>query len=113
MWISKIMTKKAKVQTNINAKVTKPGSTIDVQASNEHRNVPIVAPQGIAYVPEAGRDCVLLPMDEGVVALGLVSSEKNLSEGEIMLYSQNASISLKKDGSIHLIGKVFINGKEY
>ena len=59
-------------------------------------------------IPPTGQKAVVLPLDDGEVGLGVISSNAELEEGELMLYSKGgASIILKNSG------KVLINGKEF
>lgn len=79
--------------------------TVQVNASSDFRRLPIVAPYGIAYVPPAGVDSVVMPVGSGQVCTGVVAENKGLQPGELMLYSSGgASIVLKNDGSIYLNG---------
>lgn len=81
---------------------------VAVNSSLEHRDVPVVAPYGIAYNPPVGETSVVLPLTKEQVCLGVVSKDKNLEEGELMLYSKGgATIVLKNDGSVVINGKVF------
>ncbi len=113
MWLSKKISQSKKKNSSCSAEVTSSGSNITVQGSDEYRDISLLAPEGIAYVPTRGKECVLLPIGNKVVALGTAVSEKSLNEGEIMLYSGDGSITLKNDGSIHISGRVYINGTEY
>ena len=50
----------------------------------------------------------MLPLVSEQACLGVVAQDKNLEEGELMLYSKGgASIVLKNDGSVVINGKVF------
>ncbi len=83
-------------------------NTVAVQASVEHRGLPVVAPYGIVYMPPVGENSVVLPTEEGEICLGVIAKEKNLNPGELMLFSKGgASVILKNDGSVIINGQVF------
>lgn len=78
-----------------------------VENDEEHRSINVLAPYGIAYVPPQGEDAIVLKLDNKSICAGMVMPNKELEEGELMLFSSGgASIVLKNDG------KVLINGKE-
>lgn len=113
MWLSKKICEEKNEKTTFTAEVTKPGSSITAQSSNEHREIKLIAPQGVSYSPKSGENCILMKTENEVVAIGVPVKDKNLDEGEIMIYSGTGSITLKNDGKIYLSGRVFINGVEY
>jgi phage gp45-like len=110
MWLLNYVTK-----NSISSPKTEQGSVrgasdgkVQVNASSDFRQLPIVAPYGIAYVPPAGETSVVMPVGGEDMCAGVVAPCKNLNPGELMLYSSGgASIVLKNDGS------VYINGKKY
>ena len=81
---------------------------VAVNSSLEHRNMPVIAPFGIAYNPPVGETSVVLPLVKEQACLGVVAKDKNLEEGELMLYSKGgATILLKNDGTVVINGRVF------
>ncbi|MGN0452780.1 MAG: hypothetical protein ACI4GZ_03155 [Ruminococcus sp.] len=82
---------------------------VEVDSAQAHRNLPIIAPYGIVYVPPVGAEAVVTPLDLGQGFVGVLAPcREELQSGELMLYSSGgASIVLKNNGS------VLINGKEY
>lgn len=110
MWISKRITQQNKNEMGaISGEITGVQSeTVNVQNSNEYREISTIAPAGIAYVPVEGAKTVVLPMADTAVCVGVITEDKNLQPGELMLYSAGgASILLKNDGT------VWINGSEF
>ncbi len=98
------MTAPSAVKGNVN-KNDKDG--IAVVSSGEHKRLKSCFPYGIISVPPTGERAVVLPLDDGEVGLGVIASNAELKEGELMLYSKGgASIVLKNDG------RVLINGQE-
>lgn len=81
---------------------------VAVNASLEHRDVPLVAPYGIVYNPPKGEQSVVLPLSSGCACVGVIAPNKELEAGELMLYSKGgASIVLKNDGTVLINGKVY------
>lgn len=88
-----------------------------VRWRGEERNLPVFAPAGLAWVPEAG-DTVLVIKSGSGEACVLAAEGKNLPDklqpGEVCLYSRGGAIlRLKNDGRIELWGEVYINGSKY
>ncbi|MGN1130444.1 MAG: hypothetical protein ACI4Q8_03750 [Ruminococcus sp.] len=110
MWLMKYVTK-----NSITRGQSEQGSIggnydgkVQVNASSEFRNIPVLAPYGIAYVPVVGEKSIVLPTSHGDICLGVLSKGQHLQPGELMLFSSGgASIQLKNDGN------VYINGKKY
>lgn len=113
MWLSKKISEGKNNKNIFSAEVTNSGSSITAQSSNEHRDIKLIAPQGISYTPENGKNCVIIKSEGETVTVGVPVEDKNLDEGEIMIYAGSGSITLKNDGKIYLSGRVFINGVEY
>lgn len=114
MWISEKLAQRRTAGDNLAAEVTgicREG--IQAQGSNEYREVPIVAPQGLSYAPQIGKKCVLVPLNGSVVSTGTYMEDKFLEDGEIMLYSGTGSVTLKNDGRVLINGDVYINGQKY
>lgn len=98
------MTAPSAVKGNVN-KNDKDG--IAVVSSGEHKKLKSCFPYGIISVPPTGERAIVLPLDDGEVGLGVIATNAELLEGELMLYSEGgASIVLKNDG------RVLINGQE-
>lgn len=115
MWITSFMAKNKKENTFASfGSITSSGNgVVGVSGAERHVNVPVVTPSGIECVPKKGCDAVVAVLDLGEMCLGVVSQNQSaLLPGEIKLYSEGASITLKNDGRILLEGKVLINGKE-
>ncbi len=78
-----------------------------VDASGEHKELELCFPYGVVSVPPSGERAVVLPLEDGEVALGVLTHGAGLEEGELMLFSKGgASVVLKNDG------RVLINGSE-
>lgn len=108
MWINKNISEKVKnSEKAVCGQVTaSKRSTVNVQGDRQCINLPVVAPCGIAYVPCAGDNTVVLPLNGSKVCIGNIMPAKELSAGEIMLYSAGgATLVLKNDGQILANGK--------
>ena len=110
LWLSDYVTKNSirKNNPSIGSVTACDVKTVAVDAAQEFRDMPIVAPFGIAYNPPKNEQSVVLPIDNGCASIGVVSQSKNLSPGEIMLFSSGgASIVLKNNGDVIINGKVY------
>lgn len=110
MWLLDYVTKNSfsKSDPSIGEVTNNTLGTVAVDAELEHRDMPIVAPFGIAYNPPLSEKSVVLPLKSKGVCMGVISQDKNLLPGELMLYSQGgASILLKNNGDVVINGKVF------
>lgn len=93
--------------------VSIPG--VSVFVAGERRNVRLFAPGGYFWKPEQKENVLLLPCKEeegfALVAQELAAPSQSLAAGEVLLsVSPVAGICLRRDGSIHLTGKIFVNG---
>ena len=114
MWISKQITKSPDDIPNITtADITHAGNAeISAQAAIEYRDVPIIAPFGIAYSPPVEQSALIASVGNSNFCVGVTMPNKNLSSGDLLLYSgSSASILLKANGTIEINGNVKINGK--
>lgn len=110
MWITSYLAKNRASQSATSGSVMNADSTgVEVSASRKYREVPVVAPYGIYWVPPAGEQAVMVHTPASDLCMGVVNSgAQELEPGELMLCSDGgASIVLKNNGS------VLINGKEY
>lgn len=95
--------------------VTLPGDPAGVCLDRERRNLPVFAPGGYVWRPGLGDQVLVLKT--GVqgevlcVAGARCRSEQELKEGEVLLYCGNASIYLKRDGTVNITGTLKVNGK--
>lgn len=108
MWLTSFLNKTKASTVAAKGSVTATGQQgLEVDASTQHRDVAVVAPYGIAYVPPVGEGAVVVPFDGGEACVGVVSAvSQKLDRGELMLYSAGgASIVLKNDGSVLINGE--------
>lgn len=108
MWLMSYITKNSITPPNAVKGDVQGNDGSSVRSSGEHKNLPCCAPYGVFSIPPSGERAVVLPLDDGEVSVGVISSADNLSEGEIMLRSSGgASIVLKNDGTVLINGRVF------
>ncbi|MBE6824876.1 MAG: hypothetical protein E7513_05965 [Ruminococcaceae bacterium] len=110
MWLLDYVTKNSFQKDDISCGDVTASSrgAVAVNSSLEHRDLPIVAPFGIAYNPPVGEKSVVVPLQGGRACVGVISPYKSLKPGELMLFSKGgASIVLKNDGTVLINGKVY------
>ncbi len=111
MWLTSFMAKsiRGKNTASSGSVTAAADGKLQVDASLNQHNMPLVAPFGVVYVPALGSEAVTIDTPSGEVCLGVVmKNSRGLSAGELMLCSEGgASIVLKNDG------RVLINGKEF
>lgn len=109
MWLLDYVTKNSFSKADASVgDVTKSGKSVAVNASLEHRDMPVVAPYGVVYIPPLNEKSVVLPTEKYTACIGVIAPQVDLEPGELMLYSKGgASIVLKNSG------QVLINGKAY
>ncbi len=115
MWITQNISKKRdRGNASFFGSVVSNAEGLEVSESATHRNLPIVMPFGVSYVPSLGENVVVLETEGGPVCIGVLNTAaKELKSGELKLYSKGgASITLKNDGTVNIEGNVFINGVE-
>ncbi len=108
MWLTSFLNKEREIHTATKGSITASKQReVQVDASTQHRDVAVVAPYGIAYVPPVGEGAVIVPFEGGEACVGVIADAPlKLSRGELMLYSQGgASIVLKNDGSVLINGE--------
>lgn len=107
MWILDYIT-----QNTIDDRLQEQGSvkgssdgTVEINASSKFTKTPIAAPYGIAYVPPEGEKSVVVSSSGGEVCMGTIAPSKELSPGEIMLFSKGgATLKLSNDGHVYING---------
>ncbi len=116
MWITRFMNENSrdKKDSSVGSVTSSSGSGVEVSASASFRNLPMVTPFGIEYVPPVGESALVTEAESRRVCMGVLSSApKNLGAGEVRISSQGgASVTLKNDGRILLEGRLFLNGEE-
>ncbi len=86
---------------------------ITATAVNGTGSCALVAPGGMAYLPQAQDDVVVLSDEKEQICIGVKNMNRNfgIQPGELILFSSGgASIHLTNDGKIFLVGDVTING---
>lgn len=107
MWVSnQLLNKGQKNNTAVSGNVVSAsGNVAYVSNSEEYRDIPIVAPYGITYVPPPGSKAVVIPIENSAVLAGIIPQGSSLEPGELMLYSSGgASIVLKNNGDVLING---------
>lgn len=114
MWLSEMLTRGGERESAECGTVTIGGGSAAVLLSGEARNLETACPAGLDWLPEAGQQVVVLHTADGerfiVGALG--TGNADLEGGEVRVYSQGASLTIKNNGEIHISGRLFVNGVE-
>lgn len=110
MWLMNYITKNSMtvpIAVKGNVSNTNDGD-LSIESSEQHKQLRACLPYGVYSVPPIGARAVVLPLDDGEINIGTISSTGEIEAGEIMLKSSGgASLYLKNDGT------VLINGEEY
>ncbi len=116
MWMSNklVSNEKFKREQSVSAEVSHvSNSKIMVQSSNEYRDISVIAPKGISYIPELGDQTLVLAVGEKSICPGVIMENKNLQPGELMLYSAGgANIILKNTGEVVINGQTIAPQEE-
>lgn len=89
------------------------GASPAVITDGEHRDAVLLSPLGVSWLPEAGREAVLLRCGDGTeVLLGCAQKDQpaGMQPGEVYITSGTASVYIRKTGDIIINGTVNING---
>ncbi len=73
----------------------------------------IVSPGGMAYIPGANEDAVMLSDGNRQLCIGvrMIFNRFDIKPGELVLFTPAASVHLTNDGDIKIEGNVYINGQ--
>lgn len=109
MWLMSYITNNSiKKPSAVKGSVSTGVEGMAVNASGEHKRLAQCLPYGIVSTPPDGRSAVVLPLEDGEVALGVTDNSQNIEVGELALFSQGgASIILKNNGDVVINGQVF------
>ena len=111
MWLSKMLSKENISGTAERGTVTMSGAGgVEADGALSARNVTSYLPYGYSAYPPVGEEILLLPSENGMLALGVKSSADGLASGEIQLLSKGgASLVLKNNGEVIINGALVID----
>lgn len=91
---------------------TLEGETTGAYLDGERREIGVFGPGGYCWRPALGQELLVIKGDDGPCAAGS-RCEGELLPGEVLIYAAKggASVRLKNDGSIELVGRVTVNGR--
>ena len=113
MWLSK---KNASAAENSGAQlgvVTIGGTDIGAYADFEQRGIRLFGPWGYFWKPRAGQELLIVKCRDGQLAAAGTDNGNlpgELDSGDICITNGSASVILKGDGSIKLVGSVNVEG---
>ena len=124
MWMGKQLSAAARLRQEEYAQAevgitTMSGKAAAVHSRGEERALPLFGPAGIAWMPRAGEQVLVIKggseQEECCVAgVELSNVPMGMQPGELYLRSAGgASVYLRNDGRIELQGELFINGAPY
>ncbi len=99
--------------------VTMSSPRAAVLGRGEERDLPLFGPAGIAWRPRNGESVLVIKggndRDEAcIVGVELTNGPGGLEPGELYLFSAGgASVRLKNDGRVEILGELYINGSKY
>lgn len=103
MWLSKKITTNQPEAASTNIGYISDVNTTQVTVKNgdEFKDIPMLAPFGIAYVPNVGDKAIIMHTPNSDICAGGIVENSDLEPGEVMLYSSGgASIILKNSGEV-------------
>ena len=94
------------------------GAETAVVSRGEERQLPVYGPGGMLWLPRAGDAVLVIKGGSGreercVAGAAQTRAPEGMVPGEIRLYSGGASLTLRNDGRIEVIGELIINGEPY
>lgn len=113
MWLSKrIMQESPEADAATLGTVSIGGDDAAVVTDREKRRAKIISPGGYCWQPNVKDDVLVVKGNELYLA-GMLQKSGQVEKGEILIYSESASIRLKNDGKIEIDGDVHISGDLY
>lgn len=92
------------------------GSMPTVSESNEQYGAKLFGPGGMCWTPKRGQSVLVIKAgalgEENCMIGAETEAAADLEPGELRLFAQGCALELKNDGSVHITGNVYINGRE-
>lgn len=92
------------------------GGSPTVKTGDGQRETMLFGPGGMCWVPRRGQSVLVIKAggagSDMCIAGAEVSGTEDMEPGEVKLFSEGASLTLRNDGTIALEGRVLVNGKE-
>lgn len=122
MWLSKALALRQAAEQESTAAdmgvTTIGGGSASVMTRGEQRDLEVFTPGGLIWQPKAGDTVLVIKGGSGCQEQCIVAADtsaatpKEMKPGELFLYSDgDASIHLRADGSILILGAVSIEGE--
>ena len=113
MWISRALSRGSAVRNAERGYVSmSDNGELEAASSVNSRNTKCFSPYGYSAAVPAGEEVILVPSNDGQVALGVLQRAEELEPGEIKIASLGgAGIVLKNDGRV-IINSRFVIDKE-
>ena len=92
------------------------GSSPTVSEANAQYGAKLFGPGGMCWMPKRGQAVLVIKAgmlgEESCMIGAETEASEDLEPGELRLYAQGCALELKNDGSVHITGNVYVNGKE-
>lgn len=116
MWLSNRKTQATSHQSSI-GEVTIGGMKTAVYTDGEKRNSTFFSPGGYYWLPSCGQNMVVIKGEDNEVCCmdrEVTELPVDMQEGEVYIVSAgNASLYLKNDGTVQIIGDVSVTGRMF
>lgn len=113
MWLSKrIMHEAPEEDAATLGTVTMGGDDAAVVTDSEKRSARIITPGGYCWQPSAKDSVLVIKGNELYVPGMLQSSAAELDAGEVRVFSNGASITLRNNGRIEIDGELYVHGQK-
>ena len=94
------------------------GAGTAVVSRGEERALPVYGPGGMLWLPRTGDTVLVIKGGSGreeccVAGAAQTRAPEGMAPGEVRLYSGGASLTLRNDGRIEVVGELIINGEPY
>ena len=111
MWLSKrIMYEIPEPDSATLGTVSMGGENAAVVTDTEKRDAKVISPGGYCWQPSASESVLVIKGNELYVPGKLQEQARSVAPGEVMIYSQNAQITLRNNGDIEIRGDLKVSG---
>ncbi len=110
MWLSEEIASVGKnsEQVSLGHVIKAESGKITVKNGEDYKDIPLMAPGCINYVPQSGEEVVIVNLGEQAVCSTISAARGNINPGELYIGTQSgAYIWLKNNGQVVINGQVF------
>lgn len=110
MWISGQIADNTKKRSEISRgyAIKCHAGRVTVKSGDEYKDIPVISPSGISYLPREGEEVAIFPSEGGAVCSTILSENTEIEPGELMIKSPSGGyIRFKNDGQVVVNGQAF------